>query len=176
MRRSRLLVAFLLGATLFGALPGTASGSGTGEAPEAQDWVGTTTQGQPTLLAIGRTTQRVIRYLDIGFILTCGDGQEIGFGVGFIGFDVPIVGGYAAFDFVFLTDAFHWTGQFKGEYAKGTARFVLAALTGDEEAQLCLSGEQGWEAAPAGAGPAARVDRHVVYTRHPDGSVTSTTA
>jgi hypothetical protein len=118
---------------------------------------GTTSQDLPISFVVGGSGGSfVITQMAFNFNLICEDGQLIGAGVGFFGFNVPIDSdGRFQFDYVNVFQALHWKGRVAPRGARGTATYLLPGLTADEQAQLCPSGDVTWFAAPS-ARPAGR--------------------
>ena len=118
-------------------------------APRVRVFRGTTSQGETIRLFTAKTDAgRFLRGFDVGVTLTCEDQTTIGmgFGYGFGGGTVPIVDGAFSFDDVFPFQAVHLTGQFGGGHAAGTLSTAFPALTADEHAQVCTTGDLTWEA------------------------------
>jgi hypothetical protein len=99
--------------------------------------------------------------LDFNAKLTCDDGSTMTFGVGYgFGGGGPIVrdGAFSFDDFDFM-EALHLHGTIGPRRGSGDFRFTIAALTEDEQAQLCTTGDLTWSAlrinatSPAAAGP-----------------------
>ena len=110
---------------------------------------GTTSQGETIKLLTATTDAgRFLRGFDVGVTLTCDDQttMDVGFGYGFGGRTVPIVEGAFSFDDVFVFQATHLAGQFGGGHAAGTLSILFPALTVDEQAQVCTTGDLTWEA------------------------------
>ena len=118
-------------------------------APRVRVFRGTTSQGETIRLFTAKTDAgRFLQGFDVGVTLTCDDQTTTSgsFGYGFGGRTVPIVDGAFSFDDVFLFQAVHLTGQFGGGHAAGTLSSVFPALTPDEQAQVCTTGDLTWEA------------------------------
>ena len=121
----------------------------TAESTIVRTFQGTTSQGLPLSFTVqGSGGSFAITDMSFNTRLTCEDGQQIGAGHGFSGFNVPIVNRQFQFDFVIVFFALHWKGEFNqnGTMARGTLTDLYPALTADEQAQLCPTGELTWTA------------------------------
>ena len=151
---------------------------------------GTTEQGMQISLSVEETpTGPVIASWQVSFSLSClASGEQIGSGVGFGGFLVPIGDGKFEFKYQALTFYFQFSGTFTG-YAEivGDARMEIGALVYRKRARLsqkCSSGEVAWQAdfapppppsPPKGTPTAQQADLDhdvAIEVRGPDGAVT----
>jgi hypothetical protein len=107
---------------------------------------GETSDGHRISFRVARTDQgRFLRDLRIGFTFTCEDQttQEWGIGYGF-GHQVPITKGAFSFDEVYPWLAIHIAGEIGMRQGSGTASFATSALSEDEQAVLCTTGDLTW--------------------------------
>lgn len=74
---------------------------------------------------------------------TCGDGTAWGFATG-SNHPVPLDGRNLALEQADATGALDLHGAFRPKTADGTLRWTMAALTADEQAQLCTTGDHTW--------------------------------
>jgi hypothetical protein len=99
--------------------------------------------------------------LDFNARLTCDDGSIMtsGIGYGFGGGGPIVTDGVFSFDDFDFMEALHFHGTIGPRRGSGDFRFTIAALTEDEQAQLCTTGDLTWSAlrinatSPAAAGP-----------------------
>ena len=69
----------------------------------------------------------------------------IGFFFGFARTQVPITDGAFSYDDVNSYQAVHVAGEIGFMDGEGTVSFTLPALTADEQAQVCTTGDLTWE-------------------------------
>ena len=169
---------WLRGLVLGGALAVLAAApaaSGASAAPDslATTWNGITAQGYPITFTVGRGTGvRLAHPLEFTADVPCEDGQLIIASFGFFGFDVPFEGDAFALDMVDLFTGFHWHGSLRHGAGHGTLAMNIPALTVDEHAQLCASGDVSWQASPGGvARPQPRPDVWVTVSKDAAGVV-----
>ena len=109
---------------------------------------GETSQGERISFIVARTDAgRFVREMDLGSVtLTCEDQTiyEFGFLLGFGRRQVPITDRAFSFDVSFSDMATHLVGELGPLQGQGTLSMVLAALTPDEQAQLCTTGDLTW--------------------------------
>jgi hypothetical protein len=84
--------------------------------------------------------------LDFNAALTCDDASTMTFGVGygFGGRGPIVVEGAFSFDDFDFQNALHVHGTIGPRQGSGDFRFTIAALTQDEQAQLCTTGNLTW--------------------------------
>jgi hypothetical protein len=86
-----------------------------------------------------------LRSLDFRAALTCDDGSTMTFSVGYGFGGGPIVhDGAFSFDDFDFQEALHIHGTIGPRRGSGDFRFSIAALTEDEQAQLCTTGDLTW--------------------------------
>jgi hypothetical protein len=151
-------------------------GATTTATAASRTFSGTTSQDLPISFVVdGSGGTFVISQMSFNFNLVCEDGQLIGAGAGFFGFDVPIdSNGRFQFDFLNVFQSLHWKGRVAPNGARGTATYLLPGLTADEQAELCPSGDVTWTAAPT-ARPAGRfhADVRIKVVRDASGHVST---
>ena len=167
------LVAVLTSTVALGASTATA------ESTIFRTFQGTTSQDLPLSFTVeGSGGNFVITQMSFNTLLTCEDGQQISAGHGFSGFNVPIVNRQFQFDFVIVFFALHWKGEFNqnGTMARGTLTDLYPALTADEQAQLCPTGELSWTAQSVGgrAGAEAHPSVRTTTVKDAAGQVSTT--
>jgi hypothetical protein len=144
-------------------------------AQQTGHWTGLTNQGQQMSFTVQPGQPEFIDSWSFGFNITCPDGQQIGAGVGFSGFNVPIVDNKFSFKYKAVFFIFSWHGVFQNDTsASGAATHQVPAFVyPTNETQDCKQ-KVTWTAAPGIVAP-----HHYKYfiqvTRHPDGSVTVST-
>lgn len=171
--RSKSPLALLVALTSIVALGATTA---TAAPTTIRNFEGTTSQELPLSFTVEATGgNAVITQMSFNTLLTCEDGQQISAGHGFFGFNVPIEDGRFQFDFVSVFFALHWRGRISPSAARGTLTDLYPALTAEEQAQLCPTGELTWTAEPVGGGVGAqpRVDVRITTTRDEAGHVTT---
>ena len=142
-KRSALGIAVLVGLlVLVSAAPADA-------APRLRLYRGETSQGKRIKFVVAKTDAgRFVVELDVGVTLTCEDEttRDSGFGWGFgpPRYAPPITDGVFTYDDVSPYMAAHFAGQFGALSGEGTASIVIPALTTDEQAQLCTTGDLTW--------------------------------
>jgi hypothetical protein len=144
----------------------------TAMAQQTGQWTGVTDQGVQMGFTVQPGQPEYIDSWSFGFNITCPDGQQIGAGVGFSGFNVPIVDNKFSFKYKSVFFIFSWHGVFQNDTsASGVAIHQLPAFVYPTNATQDCKQKVRWT---AGAGIAA--PRHYQHftqvTRHPDGSVT----
>lgn len=87
-----------------------------------------------------------LRELAFGVEITCEDGttQSWFLAFGWIGLLPPLPSHAIDLDMVDISSALHLHGVIQAIHGEGTLVFTVPALTADEQAQLCTSGEQPW--------------------------------
>jgi hypothetical protein len=156
---------------------GVAGSGATAAPPPHQEYQGTTTQGLPIDFVVGVIDQGIfIPEVELNVVMTCEvTGTRINGGFGFFGFPVKVENGQFRFDYFDGQTAVHWSGSITKDAAAGLLTIKVAALTPQETAQLCSSGDQAWKASPvASAHATGGAGTRVTFTRHDDGSVTRT--
>ena len=142
-KRSALGIAVLVGLlVLVSAAPADA-------APRLRLYRGETSQGKRIKFVVAKTDAgRSVVELDIGVTLTCEDETTLdsGFGWGFGSprFAPPIAEGSFSYDDVSVYFAAHFSGRLGALSGAGTASIAEPALTADEQAQLCTTGDLTW--------------------------------
>ena len=141
-RRSRLVVAVLVGVLVLSiAAPAHA-------ARTVRVYRGQTSQEERIAFRVVKTDAgRFVREIDVGVTFTCEDGttQEWGIGWGLGGSEVSIVDGAFSYDSVDSSLAAHFEGRLGPLRGEGTVSIATAALTADEQAQLCTTGDLTWD-------------------------------
>jgi hypothetical protein len=128
---------------LTGALPASA-------ASRIRVYRGETSQEHVIKFQVARTDagRRYLRQMDArNLSLTCEDGttQSFGFGYGFGGPYVRIAeGGTFSFEDVGSYGAFRLEGRLGSLNGEGTFSYTSPALTEDEQAQVCTTGDLTW--------------------------------
>jgi hypothetical protein len=154
MRRYRALgVGLLCVLILEAAVPAHA-------APRDRLYRGLTSQEERIRFIVAKhDAGRFVRSMDVRPVLTCEDQttEEFGFGIGFGG-QVPITDRAFSFDQLLGNMAIHLAGELGRLQGQGTLRFTMAALTADEQAQLCTTGDLTWEVEFVRTIPRTRVD------------------
>jgi hypothetical protein len=117
-------------------------------AAEARRYHGKTSQGLRANFRLVEVTRGLgLRSFRFEFGLRCEDGSRLGYVVGWsFGGAYPLDGKSLSFDDASSDSAIHVTGRFGPGLASGTVRFTVAALTEDEEAQICTTGDLTWAA------------------------------
>lgn len=107
---------------------------------------GETSQGHGIRFRVVRTDDgRFIREMDYGVTFTCEDQTTQDWGIGWgLSNSLPITDRVFSFDEVFLDQATHIAGELGKLRGSGTMTITIAALTEDEQAQLCTTGELTW--------------------------------
>ena len=143
MRRSAALVIALVVVLMVCTPPASSAGS-----VEARRYHGKTSQGLRANFRLVQGSRGLgLRSFGFDFTLRCEDGSRLGYGIGWtFGRAHPLDGRSLTFDDVFYDSAIHVTGRFGPGLASGTVRFTVAALTEDEEAQICTTGDLTWAA------------------------------
>jgi hypothetical protein len=143
MRRS---AAFPIALLVFLILS-TSSPSSAGVA-EARRYHGKTSQGLRANFRLVEGSRGLgLRRFAFDFGLRCEDRSRLGYGISWsFGRADPLDGRSLSFDDVSYDSAIHVTGRFGPGLASGTVRFTVAALTEDEEAQICTTGDLTWAA------------------------------
>lgn len=142
MRWPRAFVIAILAAHLVVVIAAPAS-----SATRLRVYKGETSDGHRISFRVARTDQgRSIRDVGIGVTFTCEDDttQEWGIHWGLARDQVPITKGAFSFDDADSQLATHIAGQIGRSEGSGTASLAIAALTEDEEAQLCTTGDLPW--------------------------------
>jgi hypothetical protein len=141
-RRSAFAVAIIVGALILStAAPAQA-------APRhLRLYRGETSQGERIRFFVARTEAgRFIREMDYGVTFTCEDQTTQGWGIGWgLGNSLPIIDRIFSFDEAFTDQATHIAGEIGKLQGTGTMTITIAALTVDEQAQLCTTGDLTWE-------------------------------
>jgi hypothetical protein len=92
--------------------------------------------------------------------LTCEDAstQSWGFGFSYGGRGLRLPDGRMDLDDVNHHDALHIHGRFWPGHARGTVAFTVPALTQEEDAIICSSGQLNWEMERTSPNPITRLD------------------
>jgi hypothetical protein len=124
------------------------SSASSAGAAEARRYHGKTSQGMPAGFRLVQGSRGLgLRSFGFDFALRCEDGSRIRWGITWsFGRPYPLDGKSLSYDDVSLDYATHVTGRFGPGLASGTVRFTVAALTEDEEAQICTTGDLTWAA------------------------------
>ena len=144
MRKRRALAVAILAGVLVLAVAAPAQ-AGT----RRRFYKGKTSQSQNIAFVVAKTDEgRFVREIRLNTTLTCEDQTTQGWGIGFgLGRrDVPITDNAFSFDENLGDIAVHVAGELGSLAGQGTASMVAAALTPDEQAQLCTTGDLTWEA------------------------------
>ena len=142
-RHSAFAIGILVGALILAAaVPAHA-------APRFRVYRGDTSQeGQRIAFRVAKTDAgRFVRVIDLGVTFACEDGTTQEWGIGwFLGGNyVPITDGAFSFESVDSSLAIHLEGRLGPLRGEGTLSLATAALTADEQAQLCTTGDLTWE-------------------------------
>jgi hypothetical protein len=125
----------------------TSSASSAGAA-EVRRYHGKTSQGLRANFRLVEGSRGLgVRSFAFEFGLRCEDGSRLGYVVGWsFGRAYPLDGRSLSFDDASYDSAINVTGRFGPGLASGTVRFTVAALTEEEEAQICTTGDLTWAA------------------------------
>ena len=125
----------------------TSSPSSAGAA-DARRYHGKTSQGLRANFRLVEGSRGLgVRSFAFEFGLRCEDGSRLGYVTGWsFGRAYLLDGRSLSFDDASSDSAIHVTGRFGPGLASGTVRFTVAALTEDEEAQICTTGDLTWAA------------------------------
>ncbi len=142
-RRSALAIGILIGTLILTtAVPAHA-------ATRVRVYQGETSQGQRITFRVAKTEAgRSVVLMFLGVTLTCEDAttQEWGFGWDFGNTrSVPITEGAFSYDQADQFMAAHFDGRLGPLRGEGTVSIAVPALTVDEQAQLCTTGDLTWE-------------------------------
>jgi hypothetical protein len=120
---------------------------------------GRTSQSYPMNVTTGKVDSTIeLRSLKTGMSLDCEDGTGSGWIAGWCfgpGWTLPPA--RLDFDWVSTEEAMHVHGRLGTHVGSGTASDTIAALTADEQARLCTTGELTWRAWRTDAGARAIV-------------------
>ncbi|HJU58011.1 MAG TPA: hypothetical protein VJ774_04680 [Actinomycetota bacterium] len=123
----------------------------TSAATRIRVYRGETSQEHVIKFQVARTDagRRYLREVDARLTITCEDGTTQSFGAGW-GFGGPYVriaeGGAFSFEDVGSYGAFRLGGRLGSQRGEGTFSYTFPALTEDEQAQLCTTGDLTWTA------------------------------
>ncbi len=142
-RRSAFAIVILVGfLVLTAAVPAHA-------APRIRIYRGETSQGQAIAFRVVKTDAgRSVVVMFLTAAVTCEDAttQEWGFGWDFGNTgSVPITDGAFSYDQVDQFMAAHFDGRLGPLRGEGTVSMAVPAMTADEQAQLCTTGDLTWE-------------------------------
>jgi hypothetical protein len=141
-RHAAFAIGILVGALILAAaVPAHA-------APTVRVYRGETSQGHRITFQVAKTDAgRSVREIRLGVTFACDDGttQEWGIGWGLGGKHVPIADGAFSFDDVSPFMAAHFEGRLGPLRGNGTLSIAIPALTAEEQAQLCTTGDLTWE-------------------------------
>jgi hypothetical protein len=129
-------------------------------APRLRQYKGQTSQAHNIAFFVARTDAgRFIKEMWFNLDSTCEDQttQRSGWGFG-LGKTVPITDGAFSFDEVDQGLALHVAGDLGSLHGQGTLRLTFPALTTDEQAQLCTTGDLTWEVEFLRTIPRGKVD------------------
>ena len=153
-RRTAFAVAVLVGTLILSsAVPAHA-------ASRLRQYKGQTSQAHNIAFFVARTDAgRFINEMWFTLDTTCEDQttQRSGWGFG-LGKTVPITDGAFSFDEVDQGLALHVAGDLGSLHGQGTLRLTFPALTADEQAQLCTTGDLTWEVEFLRTIPRGKVD------------------
>lgn len=143
MKRATLLVLMCLVFSVIVVSVNASAGAGKGRLYE-----GTLSNGSPFALKLVVREDRPpgIEELDFGADLTCDDGtvQSWFVGWGWLGGHPRMPSHALDLDLADPSSALHVHGKVQAVHGSGTLEFTIAALTMDEQAQLCTTGELTW--------------------------------
>jgi hypothetical protein len=139
--------AFVIGIIIVTLILSTAAPANS--ATRLRVYKGKTSQGQGITFRVARTEtgQRFIREMGYGVTFTCEDQTTLGIGIGWglARNSAPITDRVFSFDEAFSDMATHIAGRLGPLAGDGTMTVTMAALTEDEQAQLCTTGDLTWE-------------------------------
>jgi hypothetical protein len=140
-KRSALAVTVLLGVLVLSVASPARS------ATKLRIYKGETSQGYSITFRVARTDAgRFIREMEWGITFTCEDQTTQDWGIGWgLANSLPVTDGAFVFDESFTNEATHLSGRIGKLRGSGTLTMVIAALTDDEQAQLCISGDLTWD-------------------------------
>lgn len=144
MRKRRVLAIVVLAAimSISMAVPAEA-------AARTRVYKGETSQAKAISFRIKKTDRgRSLKGFRVEITMTCEDAttQEWGLGWGFGGEGILLTDGVLVdFDDVFILDATHLHGRIGQHQGSGTFMYTIAALTADEQAQTCTTGDLTWQ-------------------------------
>ena len=140
--RSTFAIAILVGVLILStAIPAHA-------AARLRQYKGQTSQAHNISFFVAKTDAgRFIKEMWSSLDFTCEDQttQKIGVGLGFARNQVPITDGAFSIDEVDQGAALHAAGDPGPLHRQGTLSLTFPALTPDEQAQLCTTGDLTWE-------------------------------
>jgi len=141
-RRSATAIAILVGTLILTAsVPAQA-------ASKVRLYRGETSQGERIAFRVAKTDAgRLVQEININVTFACEDGttQDWGIGWSFGGRTVPITDGAVSYDDAHQFMASHFDGLLGPLRGEGTVSIAVPALTVDEQAQLCTTGDLTWE-------------------------------
>jgi hypothetical protein len=129
-------------------------------ASRLRQYKGQTSQAHNIAFVVARTDAgRFVREMWFNLDFTCEDQttQRVGWGFG-LGAQLPITDGTFSFDEVDQGMALHVAGDLGSLHGQGTLRLTFPALTADEQAQLCTTGDLTWEVEFLRTIPRSKVD------------------
>ncbi len=142
-RRSGIAIGIIVGTLILTTAAPASS------ATRLRVYKGETSQGEAIRFKVARTAtgQRFISEMDYGVTFTCEDQttQSWGIGWGLARDSAPITDRVFSFDESFSDMATHIAGRLGPLAGEGTMTVTIAALTEDEQAQLCTTGDLTWE-------------------------------
>jgi hypothetical protein len=141
MRRSAAAICIIVALLMLAVAPPATA------ATRIRVYKGETSQGHGISFRVVRTDNgRFIREMDYGVTFTCEDQTTQEWGIGWaLTNSLPIIDRVFAFDEVFTDQATHIAGELGKLRGSGTMTITMAALTEDEQAQLCTSGDLTWD-------------------------------
>jgi hypothetical protein len=130
---------------------GAKTAAGTGR---LRNYRGRTSQAEPMHLTTARVDSTIeLRSFDAAWTLGCEDGTEFGWGEYWWFYSgLTLSPARLDFDNVWTEEAMHVHGRLGTHVGSGTFSDAIAALTADEQAQLCTTGELTWRAWRTNAG------------------------
>lgn len=141
-RHSAFVIAIIVGTLILStAAPAHA-------AVRLRKYKGQTSQAHNIAFVVAKTDAgRFIKEMGSSLDFTCEDQttQRIGVGWGFARNQVPITDGAFSIDDVDQGAALHIAGDLGPLHGEGTLSLAFPALTADEQAQLCTTGDLTWE-------------------------------
>jgi len=146
MRRLVMSIA----AVVVGTLLVLSAGTPASASPVRRGYSGETTQGERIELKTAENANGRVRltYFEIATLLTCDDGTTHHMGWAWhYGTAGPVLAGGTTLKVSEgdLQLAIHLDGELRRRQGSGTLKVTLGALTDDEQAQICTTGDLTWE-------------------------------
>ena len=139
-RRMRAAIVVMVSFAVVVSLAGPAAAS------FVRSYAGETSQGYRIRAGVHVNEGRLsLKWLAVNRItLTCEDDSRLTYGISFGFGRLPLSGGRIDLDDVDPHHALHLHARFWPGHARGTVAFAVPALTAEEDAVLCTSGELDW--------------------------------